>query len=169
MGQINWSDRSVPRYQIPHGVETKWYLLPHRKRVAVLNPGYSSHVQAPLRMTTPPYFAQVSVPTHWSSRHAPIRIPMATGMYRARKWGISFLGSSRQKLDTAGYSLKPVIPDATTFHATHSNEIHGNNATFFTLHTGAITPFLNHLKTKRNLLYIRNQSVPRCKHFPPRL
>jgi len=25
------------------------------------------------------------------------------------------------------------------------------------------------LKTKCNLLYIRNQSVPRCKHFPPRL
>jgi hypothetical protein len=25
------------------------------------------------------------------------------------------------------------------------------------------------LKMKRNLLYIRNQSVPRCKHFPPRL
>jgi hypothetical protein len=25
------------------------------------------------------------------------------------------------------------------------------------------------LQTKRNLLYIRNQSVPRCKHFPPRL
>jgi len=22
---------------------------------------------------------------------------------------------------------------------------------------------------KRNPLYIRNQSVPRCKHFPPRL
>jgi len=28
---------------------------------------------------------------------------------------------------------------------------------------------INVLKTKRNLLYIRNQSVPRCKHFPPRL
>ena len=28
---------------------------------------------------------------------------------------------------------------------------------------------LTFLKTKRNLLYIRNQSVPRCKHFPPRL
>jgi hypothetical protein len=28
---------------------------------------------------------------------------------------------------------------------------------------------LNLLKTKRNLLYISNQSVPRCKHFPPRL
>ena len=27
----------------------------------------------------------------------------------------------------------------------------------------------NLLETKRNLLYIRNQSVPRCKHFPPRL
>jgi len=28
---------------------------------------------------------------------------------------------------------------------------------------------VNLLKTKRNLLYIRNQSVPRCKHFPSRL
>ena len=28
---------------------------------------------------------------------------------------------------------------------------------------------LNLLKTKRNLLYIRNQSVPRSKHLPPRL
>jgi len=27
----------------------------------------------------------------------------------------------------------------------------------------------NLLKTKRILLYITNQSVPRCKHFPPRL
>jgi hypothetical protein len=27
----------------------------------------------------------------------------------------------------------------------------------------------NVLKTKGNLLYIRNHSVPRCKHFPPRL
>ena len=29
--------------------------------------------------------------------------------------------------------------------------------------------FISLLKTKRNLLYIRNQSVPRSKHFPPRL
>ena len=28
---------------------------------------------------------------------------------------------------------------------------------------------VNLLKTKRNLLYISNQSVPRSKHFPPRL
>ena len=27
----------------------------------------------------------------------------------------------------------------------------------------------NLLKTKRNLLYISNQSVPRSKHFPPQL
>jgi len=27
----------------------------------------------------------------------------------------------------------------------------------------------NLLKTKRNLLYIRNQSLSRCEHFPPRL
>jgi hypothetical protein len=31
------------------------------------------------------------------------------------------------------------------------------------------TDIFNLLKMKRNLLYIRNQSVPRCKHFPPRL
>jgi len=28
---------------------------------------------------------------------------------------------------------------------------------------------INLLTTKRNLLYMRYQSVPRCKHFPPRL
>jgi len=28
---------------------------------------------------------------------------------------------------------------------------------------------MNLLKTKRNLLYIKNQSVPRSKHIPPRL
>ena len=28
--------------------------------------------------------------------------------------------------------------------------------------------YFNLLKTKHNLLYIRNQSVPRSKHFPPR-
>jgi len=26
---------------------------------------------------------------------------------------------------------------------------------------------INLLKTQRILLYIRNQSIPRCKHFPP--
>ena len=34
---------------------------------------------------------------------------------------------------------------------------------------GSEDQYLNLLKTKRNLLYIRNQSVPRSKHFPPRL
>ena len=28
---------------------------------------------------------------------------------------------------------------------------------------------INLLKTKRNLLYLKTLSVPRCKHFPPRL
>ena len=28
---------------------------------------------------------------------------------------------------------------------------------------------INLLKTKRNLLYLRNQSIPCSKHFPPRL
>jgi hypothetical protein len=32
-----------------------------------------------------------------------------------------------------------------------------------------ITKEFNPLKTKLNLLHISNQSVPRCKHFPPRL
>jgi hypothetical protein len=35
--------------------------------------------------------------------------------------------------------------------------------------TSARKLVINLSKTKRNLLYIRNQSVPRCKHFPPRL
>jgi hypothetical protein len=29
--------------------------------------------------------------------------------------------------------------------------------------------FINLLKTKRNILYIRNQALPRSKHCPPRL
>jgi hypothetical protein len=32
-----------------------------------------------------------------------------------------------------------------------------------------ISQMFNFSKIKRNLLYIRNQSVPRCKHFLPRL
>ena len=36
---------------------------------------------------------------------------------------------------------------------------------WFKEHKGPV----NILETKRNLLYIRCQSVPRCKHFPPRL
>jgi len=28
---------------------------------------------------------------------------------------------------------------------------------------------INLFKTKRNLLYVRNQFIPRCKHFPPQL
>ena len=39
-------------------------------------------------------------------------------------------------------------------------------------HTGSSSMFsdiLNLFKTKRYLLYIKNQAVPRSKHFPPRL
>jgi hypothetical protein len=39
-----------------------------------------------------------------------------------------------------------------------------NSATFYNLHLDHLqSP--NLLKTKRNVLYIRSQSVPRCKHF----
>jgi len=44
-----------------------------------------------------------------------------------------------------------------------------SNFTSSDLFTVDFYTFINPLKTKRNLLYIRNQSVPRCKHFPPRL
>jgi len=37
------------------------------------------------------------------------------------------------------------------------------------LHGGQYKQVINLLKTERNLLYIRNQSVPRYKHFPPRI
>jgi hypothetical protein len=39
----------------------------------------------------------------------------------------------------------------------------------FNIYASENISLFNLLKTKRNLLYIRNQSVPRCKHFPPRL
>ena len=34
---------------------------------------------------------------------------------------------------------------------------------------GASHASINHLKTKRRLLYLKTQSVPRCKHFSSRL
>ena len=40
---------------------------------------------------------------------------------------------------------------------------------FFFFFCSFCITFFNLLNTKRNLLYIRNQSVPRSKHFPPRL
>ena len=32
-----------------------------------------------------------------------------------------------------------------------------------------ISPYINPLKTKRRLFYLKTQSVPRCKHFSSRL
>jgi hypothetical protein len=34
-------------------------------------------------------------------------------------------------------------------------------------HFNSIPHIVNLLKTKRNLLYISNQSIPRCEHLPP--
>ena len=45
-------------------------------------------------------------------------------------------------------------------HTKHINTLCGQNVELLNV---------NLLETKRTLLYIRNQSVPRCKHFPPRL
>jgi hypothetical protein len=44
-----------------------------------------------------------------------------------------------------------------------------SSSTWFETRMGHTQCFINLLKAKRNMLYIRNQSVPRCKHFPPRL
>ena len=55
----------------------------------------------------------------------------------------------------------------TTYQHSHNNIWRSahllQNLKFFPL------GLMNLLKTKRNLLYIRSQFVPRCKHFPPRL
>jgi hypothetical protein len=48
--------------------------------------------------------------------------------------------------------------------ALHSNEPSGSCKMLL-----ACTTRINLWNTKRNLLYIRNQSVPRCKRFPPQL
>jgi len=54
-------------------------------------------------------------------------------------------------------------------HKNLTFDLEGRNILFKTaLRAFGIIKF-HLLKTKRNLLYIRNQSVPRCKHFPPRL
>jgi hypothetical protein len=52
---------------------------------------------------------------------------------------------------------KPVLCQRTFSSVCRAGFLHSPTAQFYPL------------KTKRNLLYIRNQSVPRCKHFPPRL
>ena len=37
------------------------------------------------------------------------------------------------------------------------------------MHFRTVRPHINHLKTKRRPLYLKIQSVPRCKHFSSRL
>jgi hypothetical protein len=43
----------------------------------------------------------------------------------------------------------------------HQNPVHTSHM--------VIIPYLNPLKTKRKLRYLKTQSVPRCKHFSARL
>jgi len=50
-------------------------------------------------------------------------------------------------LATISFSIRPLLRELVYLHVS-------NGLTFM---------------TKYNPLYIRNQSVPRCKHFPPRL
>jgi len=52
-----------------------------------------------------------------------------------------------------------------------NDEVSGSDvfADYTAKHTHHTWLDYNTLKTKRRQLYIRNQSVPRCKHFPPRL
>jgi hypothetical protein len=54
---------------------------------------------------------------------------------------------------------------ALRFNATVRYKLNARLSDCLTLHIG----LFNLLNTKRNLLYISNQSVPRSKHFPPRL
>ena len=44
-----------------------------------------------------------------------------------------------------------------------------NYIKLITINYSIMTLNINLLKTKRDLLYVRKQSVPRSKHFPPRL
>ena len=49
------------------------------------------------------------------------------------------------------------------------NKFNKTILTFYLVQKTVYLCSINLLKTKRNLLYIRNQSAPRSKHFPPRL
>jgi len=53
-------------------------------------------------------------------------------------------------------------------HTTESVQMSKCRANTQKLRRKYSVPF-NLLKVESNMLYIRNQSVPRCKHFPPRL
>ena len=56
--------------------------------------------------------------------------------------------------------FKEIIAVISEIYRKSSNVLCNENAVFLSVKV---------LKTKRNLLYIRNQFVPRSKRFPPRL
>jgi 3-polyprenyl-4-hydroxybenzoate decarboxylase len=74
------------------------------------------------------------------------------GMYKATKKIILFKNPKRHKIERVYVC---VVYSRVTLRLTND--------------TAADSWLFNLLQTKRNLLYIKNQFVPRCKHFPPRL
>ena len=51
-----------------------------------------------------------------------------------------------------------------------AEEKHNENETMIIMSIRQLSLyFINLLKTKRRLLYLNTQFIPRCKHFPPQL
>jgi len=68
---------------------------------------------------------------------------------------------------THALKISKILSDLISFHRVYKYSRVLNLTQHNTVQS--VEVFINLLKTKRNLLDIRNQSVPRCKHFPPRL
>ena len=80
--------------------------------------------------------------------------------------GTSSSETSAVHSDYPEYGSSKVIHNVTNYQSSR-RRIPEDNLQIST--PGRISCTINPLKTKRNLLYIRNESVPRSKHFPPRL
>jgi hypothetical protein len=65
----------------------------------------------------------------------------------------------------SGYNIHGNCPDLSlTTAAAHQRAVGASHRKHSLFDKCLISPTFNLLNTKRNLLYIRHQSVPRCKH-----
>jgi hypothetical protein len=94
-----------------------------------------------------------------SSRTLPLPLPLKRYGLQSDSLSLCFIVRYTRHYYIKCNVISPQLPIIVAFRAFNLL-----NPTGYVMHQQ-----FNLLKTKRNLLYIRSQSVPRCKHFPPRL
>ena len=108
-----------------------------------------------------PIFGQTGKYDHNTDGHAHSNITRYSPIWRVNAIFTQCSANSLDKAPTAGPTVTHIIA-CDTYHITLQLIFAGWVREVKTM-------LLNLLKTKRIMLYIRNQSVPRSKHFPPRL